>query len=92
MGAGCRRHGDYYHDHLVPAAALRVEAGELSGGSHVLGKKTDSPGVFVKVGECQDVFVLDAGCVSRDGDRRPHLGGFLRQVWQKKCESHIQYV
>lgn len=88
-GAGCRRHGDYDHGHLVPAAALRVEAGELSGGSHVLGKKTDSSGVFAKAGECQDVFVLAAGRVSRDRDWRPHLGDFLRQVWQKKCESHI---
>lgn len=38
--AGWRRHGDRYPDHLVLTAALRVEAGELSGGSHVLGKKT----------------------------------------------------
>lgn len=89
-GAGRRRHGDHGHGHLVPAAALRVEAGELSGGSHVLGKKTNSSGASVKVGECQDAFVLAAGRVPRHRDRRPHLGDFLRQVWQKKCESHIR--
>lgn len=39
-GAGWRRHGDRYPEHLVLTAALRVEAGQLSGGSHVIGKKT----------------------------------------------------
>lgn len=45
-GAGWRRHGDCYPEHLVHTAALRVEAGELSGGSHVIGKKTDPTGMF----------------------------------------------
>lgn len=49
-GAGWRRHGDCYPEHLVLAAALRVEAEELSGGCHVIGRKTGSTGTSVKVG------------------------------------------
>lgn len=77
-GAGWRRHGDYYPDHLVLAAALRVEAEELSGGSHVIGEKTDSTGMLVKVGGCHNFFLLVAGCVSGGRDRLPHLGDLLR--------------
>ena len=51
-GAGWRHHGDYYPEHLVLTAALRVEAGELSGGSHVIGRKTDSAGMLL--GGCHD--------------------------------------
>lgn len=54
LGAGWRRHGGYYPDHLVLPAALRVEAEELSDGSHVIGKKTDSAGMLVKVGGRHD--------------------------------------
>lgn len=49
-GAGWRGHGDHDPEHLVLTAALRVEAGQLSGGSHVIGRETDSTGMSVKVG------------------------------------------
>lgn len=85
-GAGWRRHGDCYPEHLVLTAALRVEAGQLSGGSHVIGKKTDSTGMFGESWRTSRFFPLLAECVSRHRDRLPYLGDLLRQVRQKNRE------
>lgn len=90
VGADCRCHGNDEPQRLGPIPTMWVEAGQLSGGSRVIGKffPRKPIGLFLKVWKYVKICFIASGCVFGDGDQLCSLGDHIWQVWQKSSESH----